>query len=53
MNKLFGFLGATLGGYAGWAAGALVGTGTAFVLSIVGTGVGIYVGRRVARLFEA
>ena len=49
MTKLMGFLGATIGGYAGWALGARIGVMTAFMLSIVGTGLGIYVGRRVAQ----
>jgi len=48
MGKLFSFLGATIGGYAGWFLGAKVGFMTAFVLSIVGTGIGIYYGRRLA-----
>ena len=53
MKKLFGFLGATVGGYAGWALGALYGTMTAFIVSMVGTGIGIYAGARIAREFEA
>jgi hypothetical protein len=48
MIKLMGFLGATIGSYAGWALGARYGTMTAFSLSMVGTGIGIYAGRRVA-----
>jgi hypothetical protein len=38
LNTLAAFIGGTIG----WYAGALVGTGTAFVLSMVGTAVGIY-----------
>ena len=52
MTRLLGFVGATIGSYAGWALGALVGTMTAFMLSIVFTGVGLYAGRRLARHFE-
>ncbi len=52
MKKLFGFIGATIGGYAGWALGALYGTMTAFMLSIVGTGVGIYFAAKVARNYD-
>jgi hypothetical protein len=48
MIKLMGFLGATIGGYAGWALGARFGVMTAFMISMIGTGLGIYVGRRVA-----
>ncbi len=47
MNKLIGFIGATIGSYIGWALGIRFGFMTAFLLSIVGTGLGIYAGRRV------
>ncbi len=49
MEKLLGFIGATALGAGGWWAGERTGVMTAFVLSMVGTGVGLYVGRRVAR----
>jgi uncharacterized membrane protein YeaQ/YmgE (transglycosylase-associated protein family) len=49
VNKLVGFIGATIGSYAGWALGARVSMMTAFMLSIVGTGLGIYVARRVVQ----
>lgn len=49
MAKLLGFMGATIGGWVGWAAGAPVGMFTAFVVSMIGTGLGIYVGRRAAQ----
>ena len=52
MTKLFVFIGSTIGGYAGWAIGAPVGVMTAFMLSVVGTGAGIYAGRRVAQRLE-
>jgi len=52
MGKLLGFVGATLGGYVGWWLGAPVGTMTAFMVSIVGTGAGMYAGRRVARHYD-
>lgn len=48
MAKLFAALGATLLGTAGWYLAAPAGTFTAFVASTVGTGVGIYAGRRLA-----
>jgi len=35
-------------GSLGWYAGAAFGTFTAFILSVVGTGAGVYVGRRLA-----
>ena len=49
MSKLFSFIGATIGSYAGWALGEKFGFTTAFMLSMVGTGVGIYFGQRIAR----
>ena len=52
MTKLLGFLGATVLGYVGWALGAPVGVFTAFALSMVGTGVGMYYGRRIGRHYE-
>ena len=48
MSKLMVFIGATAGGWLGWFAGESFGTMTAFMLSMVGTGVGIYVARRWA-----
>ena len=53
MLRLYSFIGATIGSYAGWALGATVGTMTAFMLSFVGLGVGIYAGRRVAHYYGA
>ena len=53
MMKLYGFLGATVGSYAGWYLGSLMGFMTAFMLSMVGTGLGIYAGRRVAQHYGA
>jgi hypothetical protein len=48
MQKLLGFLGATLIGSVGWWIGARVGVMTGFSLSMIGTGVGLYAGRRIA-----
>jgi hypothetical protein len=49
MNKLVSWLGLTVGGWIGWAIGAPVSIFTAFVLSMVGTGAGLYVARRLIR----
>lgn len=49
MSKLLSFIGATVVGSLGWWIGAQVGFMTAFFVSMIGTGVGIYVGRRIAR----
>lgn len=51
MSKFYSFLGATIGGYAGWALGARIGIATAFILSMIGTGLGIYYGRRIAQYY--
>lgn len=48
MAKLLGFVGSLVGSSIGWWLGAFAGTMTAFMLSMVGTGVGIYLGRRIA-----
>jgi hypothetical protein len=53
MLKLYSFIGATVGSYAGWAIGSPVGFTTAFMVSMVGTGFGIYFGRRVAKYYGA
>ena len=53
MLKLYSFIGATVGSYAGWAIGSPVGFMTAFMVSMVGTGFGIYFGRRVAKYYGA
>lgn len=53
MLKFYSFIGATIGSYAGWALGAPVGLMTAFMMSMVGTGAGIYAGRRTARYYGA
>lgn len=44
---MFGFIGATAGSYAGWALGIRYGMMTAFAASMVGTGAGLYYGRRL------
>ena len=49
MSKLLGFLGLTLGGWLGWAIGARVSIAAALFLSILGTGAGLYLGRRIAQ----
>ena len=49
MEKLFIFLGATVASSVGWWVGAFVGTMTAFMVSTIFTGFGMYYGRRIAR----
>jgi hypothetical protein len=48
MQKLLGFVGASVIGSVGWWAGARVGVMTGFFVSMIGTGVGLYAGRRIA-----
>jgi hypothetical protein len=48
MSNLLAFVGASIGGAAGWWLGARVGMMTAFILSVIGTAIGVYVGRRIA-----
>lgn len=51
MSKLASFAGMTVGGAIGWYAGNLIGLMTAFFLSCVGTGVGMYVARRAVQQY--
>ena len=46
MHKPIIILGVTIGGAIGWWIGAFVGTMTAFMLSMVGTALGLYLARR-------
>jgi hypothetical protein len=48
MTRLLAFLGATSGSALGWWAGARVGVMSAFMISMLGTGVGFYLGRKLA-----
>jgi hypothetical protein len=52
MGRLFGLVGATAVGYAGWFVGAMIGTATAFILSTVGSCLGVYYGRKLARYYS-
>jgi uncharacterized membrane protein YeaQ/YmgE (transglycosylase-associated protein family) len=52
MTRLLGFVGATAGGAVGWWMGAPVGMMTAFMLSMVGTGVGLYAGHKFAQYYD-
>lgn len=46
MERVLDFIGMFVGGWLGWMLGAVVSFFTAFMLGIVGTGVGLYVARR-------
>ncbi len=47
MRAAFSFIGTTVLGSVGWAIGAYIGIGTAIVLSCIGSGFGMYWGRRL------
>jgi hypothetical protein len=49
METLAGLVGATVVGAGGWWLGAHVGFMTGFMLNMVGSGVGLYAGRKAAR----
>jgi hypothetical protein len=42
-------IGMTLGGWLGWALGAPISIFTAFVIGMVGTGLGLYLSQRVSK----
>ena len=47
MRGIFSFLGASLLGSLGWTLGRYIGFGTAIVVSCIGSGFGMYWGRRL------
>jgi hypothetical protein len=52
MKKLFVFAGATIGSSIGWWLGDRIGLMTAFMVSIVGSGVGMYFGARASETYQ-
>ena len=51
MKKLLSFVGGTVGSSIGWWLGARIGIMTAFMVSTVFTGVGIYAAYRIASYY--
>ena len=49
MSRLLNLIGMTMGGWLGWQLGILVSFFTAFVIGMVGTGLGLYAARRVSK----
>ena len=49
MKRLLDMVGMTAGGWLGWWAGAWISIFTAFIISMIGTGLGLYVTRRLIR----
>jgi hypothetical protein len=48
MKKMIAFCGLVFGSYIGWWLGAKIGITSAVILSSIGTGIGLYYGRRIA-----
>lgn len=46
MKKILAIGGMTAGGWIGWFLGALVSTFTAFIVSVIGTALGLYAANR-------
>ncbi len=53
MRKLLALTGSTVGSTVGWAVGAPVGTMTAFLVSMVGFGLGWWAGLKLAERWGA
>lgn len=53
MKKICILIGSTAGGAIGWWMGEKVGIMTAFMISMVGTGIGMYAGFRFADRYSA
>jgi hypothetical protein len=49
MEKLFIFIATTIGSAVGWWLGSMIGWTSAFVLSMVGFGLGMYLGSKITR----
>jgi hypothetical protein len=49
MKRLFNLIGMTVGGWIGWEIGALVSIFTAFIVGVIGTGVGLYAAQKALR----
>lgn len=52
MKKLLVFLASTIGSYLGWYLGTPGGLFLSFILSVVGLGIGMWYGARIAKRFE-
>ncbi|NIP59798.1 MAG: hypothetical protein GWO17_18010 [Gemmatimonadetes bacterium] len=49
VNKLLMIVGMSVGGWVGWELGALVSTFVAFVVSVIGTAIGLYAVNRFSK----
>lgn len=49
MKRILDWIGMSAGGWIGWTLGAWVSLFTAFVVGMIGTGLGLYLTRRVTK----
>ena len=49
MKRLLDLMGLTIGGWLGWMIGAWISFFAAFIVSVIGTGLGLYAARRLTR----
>ena len=49
MSRLLNLIGMTVGGWLGWQLGMLVSIFTAFIIGMIGTGLGLYASLRVSK----
>ena len=49
MKRILDLFGMSIGGWAGWMAGAWISVFTAFIVSVIGTGLGLYATRRLTK----
>jgi len=49
VKRILDLIGMTVGGWVGWTLGATISIFTAFIVSMVGTGLGLYAVRRLTR----
>ena len=49
MSRFLNLIGMTLGGWIGWQLGILISFFAAFVVGVVGTGVGLYASQRLSK----
>jgi hypothetical protein len=49
VKRVLDVVGMSIGGWLGWTAGASISLFAAFIVGVVGTGLGLYAARRLAR----
>ena len=51
MKRLLDLVAMTIGGWLGWTAGSWISVFTAFLLSVIGTGMALYAARKFTKRF--